>query len=292
MTVSEVEQAHVLLQTPLGVAGSARLRYGAAMTLYRAGRINAEVLEVYRSCASLDAQDPQALLAEFGLPNPVGPDVVIAALLAAIDGYLETLVGKGIAEVRQGIASVTNTPIARQPCAPNPVVAQHLEAALHAAASTVPALTNAIHLAKPHLNWVTYDGYNPDAIGMTFMQGHAYTTIIGADGPIKAVDFDLGLFLIAPHVLYRDRHHAAPELYAPITGPHGWRFGVNAPLVIKPAHVTIWNDPFAPHLTKVGPVPFLCIFGWPRDVDAAAQVIPAKDWAALDALRIEVEHAR
>jgi Dimethlysulfonioproprionate lyase len=290
--MSQLEQARALLQTPLGVAGSARLRYGAAMTLYQAGRINAEVLEVYRGCASLDAQDALALLAEYGLPNPVGPEVVIGALLAAIDGYLETLEGRGIADVRQGIAAVINTPIARQPCAPNPVVAQHLEAALHAAASTVPALANAIQLATPHLNWITYDGYDPDAIGAEFMRGHAYTTIIGAGGSIKAVDFDLGLFLIAPHVLYRDHHHAAPELYAPITGPHGWRFGVNAPLVIKPAHVTIWNDPFAPHLTKVGPVPFLCIFGWPRDVAAAAQVIPAKDWAALDALRIEGAHAK
>ncbi len=34
----------------------------------------------------------------------------------------------------------------------------------------------------------------------------------------------MGLFVIAPHVLYRDHAHAAPELYLPLTGPHGWRF--------------------------------------------------------------------
>ena len=43
--VAQVDQARVLLQTPLGIAGSARLRYGAAMTLYQAGQISAEGLK-------------------------------------------------------------------------------------------------------------------------------------------------------------------------------------------------------------------------------------------------------
>ncbi len=285
------DQARDLLQTPLGDPGSARLRYSAAMTLYQSGEISSEVLEVYRSCASLDGQNVQALLADYGLPSPVGAHLAIHALLSAIHGYLATLSGPGIAEVRQCIDAVGNTRIVPPAQAQIPVVAQHLEAALTAAASDLPRLAGAIRAASQYLNWVTYDGYDPLAIGAGFAQGHAYTTIIGADAPIKAVDFDLGLFLIAPHVLYRDHHHAAPELYAPITGPHGWRFGVDAPLIIKPAHQPIWNEPFAPHLTKVGPVPFLCIFAWTRDVQGVAQVIPASDWAELEALRLGVDDA-
>lgn len=280
----EGDQARELLQTPLGVVGSARLRYSAAMTLYQAGQISADVLEVYRSCASLDARDVQILIAAYGLSNPLAAEVATGKLLVAIDDYLATLTGPGIDDVRQGIASATQ--IASQPPLHNPVVSQHLEVALQSAGVDVPALAAAIRAASPYLRWITYDGYDPQKIGADFAKGHAYTSIIGADAPVKAADFDLGLFLIAPHVLYRDHNHAAPELYAPITGPHGWRFGVDALFLIKPAHRPIWNEPFAPHLTKVGPVPFLSIFGWPRDVAALAQVIPAPDWADLEAMRL------
>lgn len=283
--------ARLLLQTPLGHPGSSRLRYSAAMTLYQAGEITAEVLEIYRHCTSNDTQDAKALLADYGLPDPVAPEVAIGALLAAIDGYLGRLHGPGIADVRHGITAAMAAPIARQTPLQNPVVAAQLEPALRVAARDVATLADAIRAASAYLNWVTYDGYDPQAIGTDFLQGHAFTSIIGADAPIAADDFDLGLFLIAPHVLYRDHNHAAPELYAPITGPHGWRFGVDAPLMIKPAHQPIWNDPFAPHLTKVGPVPFLCIFAWPRDVDCVAQVIPAPDWPELEALRLGVDDA-
>ena len=108
--VAQVDQARVLLQTPLGIAGSARLRYGAAMTLYQAGQISAEVLEVYRSCASLDGQDVQALLAGYGLHSPLAAEAAIGAVLCAIDGYLATLAGPGIADVRKGIAAALETP--------------------------------------------------------------------------------------------------------------------------------------------------------------------------------------
>jgi hypothetical protein len=112
-------------------------------------------------------------------------------------------------------------------------------------------------------------------------------SLIGEGAAIPAEDFDLGLFLIAPHVLYRDHAHPAPELYAPLTGPHGWRFGPGTPLTVKAAHEPVWNLPDAPHLTKVGPVPFLCVFGWTKDTHLPARVIPATDWPELEAMRIE-----
>lgn len=278
-------ETYALLQTPLGVPGSARLRYGAAMTLYSTGAISVDVLEVYRSCASLDAQNPLDLLAEYQLPSPAC--ALITAMLIQIDHYLSTLQGQGIADVRLGITNALNAKIDPKTPKQNPVVGLQLETALKMASGQVPLLCATIAAAADHLNWITYDGYDPKDIGKDFAQGHAFTSIIGKDAPVFAQDFDLGLFLIAPHVLYRDHNHAAPELYAPLTGPHGWRFGPHTPLVIKPAHQPIWNPPFTPHLTKVGPVPFLCIFAWTADVDAPAKVIPAEDWVALETLRLD-----
>ncbi|NUB46232.1 hypothetical protein GEU84_017715 [Fertoebacter nigrum] len=288
MTVKNLHCAH--LATPVGQPGSGRLRYGAAMALYADGLLSAEALEVYRICAPLDAEDPAVLLAQQGLAVPeavaLPPEAELRALIAEADRYLATLPGPGVAEVRMGLAGVRGQPFHPVPAPPNAVLAAHLAAALEPLALTHPALAMAIAATVPHLNWQTFDQYPAEQIGADFRSGNAFCIIIGQDGPIKAQGFDFGLFLVAPHVLYRDHHHKAPELYAPLTGPHGWRFGPASPLIVKPAHEPVWNDPDAPHATKVGAVPFLCLYGWTADVDSPAQVIPADDWAALEALRL------
>lgn len=279
------------LATPTGLPGSGRRRYGAAMALHRRGEISDAVLEVYRIASAQDGTDPAVLLADRGLslPDLPAPDATAAIrrLVDEADIYLSTLPGPGVAEVRAGIARARDGAVQPGGVGGNAVVAAHLAPALAALAPTHPALAGAIAGAAPHLTWVTYDAYPRPEIGEAFATGHAFASIIGEGGALSARDYDLGLFLIAPHVLYRDHNHAAPELYAPLTGPHGWRFGPGDPLVVKPAHQPVWNDPFRPHCTKVGPVPFLCLFGWTRDVNEVARVLPAPDWPELEALRLD-----
>jgi hypothetical protein len=283
---SALDAARAMLATPLSEPGSGRHRYGAAMTFYNAGLIGPEVLEVYRICANLDSEDPAAIIAARGLAAPVSdpesPPRILAALAEAVDRYLGTLPGPGVAEVRAGLAALR--PFAPQPRAgaANAVVAAHLQTALDALETSHPALAAAIAGAAPHLDWITYDAYPRDQIGDAFATGHAFASIAGEGGAIAARDYDLGLFVIAPGVLYRDHAHAAPELYVPLTGPHGWRFGPGLPFLDKPAHDPVWNDPHDPHATHVGAVPFLAIFGWTRDVNEAAYVIPSHDWAELE----------
>jgi hypothetical protein len=281
-----LRDAQAMLSLPLGEPGSGRHRYGAAMTLYNAGLIGPAVLEVYRICSSLDREDPMAMLEKQGLPVPDGldetPAARIAALAEAIDRYLATLPGPGVPEVRGGLAPLRPFAAEPLPGGLNPVAAALLPPALALLAGSHPALAAAIESAAPHLYWITYDSYPREMIGEAFATGHAYASVAGEASPIPARDYDLGLFLIAPGVLYRDHAHAAPELYAPLTGPHGWRFGAGRPIVSKPAHDPVWNDPNAVHATKVGAVPFLAIFGWTRDVNETAYVIPADDWAEIE----------
>ncbi len=281
-----LDAARAMLATPLAEPGSGRHRYGAAMTFYNAGLIGAEVLEVYRICANLDAEDPVAIIAARGLA-PLTADTddqaqAIAALAEAIDSYLGTLPGPGVAEVQAGLGALRPFDPEPMPAALNPVIEAHLQAALDLLGATHPALAAAIANAAPHLRWVTYDAYPRAEIGDAFAIGHAFASIAGEASPIAARDYDLGLFVIAPRVLYRDHAHAAPELYVPLTGPHRWRFGPGQPMVAKPAHAPVWNDPHDPHATLVGDVPFLAIFGWTRDVNEVAYVIPSDDWAALE----------
>ncbi len=279
-----------LLGIAVGPPGSGRSRYGAAMALYQAGQISAAQLEAYRVAAGNDAESPAALFAERNLPLPsassAAAETALRTLLDAADRYIATLSGPGIAEVRTGLAAQPLGKPKPGVTPANPVVALHLAAALAPLSLTHPALAQAISAALPWLGWVTYDAYPADQIGPTFGSSHAFATLVGAEGNFAADDFDLGLFLIAPHTLYRDHRHPAPELYAPLTGPHGWRFAPGAPLQLKMAHQPVWNPPLRPHLTKVGPVPFLALFCWTRDTASAAEVLPAGDWEDLERLRL------
>lgn len=279
-----------VLSAVIGEPGSGRVRYGAAMALYQRGQISAEQLEIFRVAAATDGLSPMSLMMDRGLPVPPQPppvpEDVMRALLDEIDHYLSALRGPGISEVRQGIARRRQAQFQIEAPRANAVVDRHLRNALAEFAGSHPALSALIAEASPLMRWITYDGYDPLEIGEDFAASHAFATIIGDAGPIAGDDFDLGLFLIAPHVLYRDHRHPAPELYAPLTGPHGWRFGAGRPLQIKSAHEPVWNEPNRPHLTKVGAVPFLCVYCWTRDNGEPARVIPAGDWAELESLRL------
>jgi hypothetical protein len=281
------------IDEPLGLPGSGRVRYGAAMALYQAGLIGPGELEVYREAAAFDARDPAPILRERGLrPVPVaaeGPAAVLQTLFDRACDHLNALEHPGAAEVRAGLARASGPPVAPPPRRHDratPVVERWLGPALGAIDPACQPLARAIADAAPHLGWVTYDSYPRDQIGEAFPAGHASAAIMGESAPFGAVDFDMGLFLIAPHVLYRDHNHAAPELYAPLTGPHGWRFGPGTALQVKPALAPVWNPPHRPHMTKVGAVPFLCLYVWTRDVNEAAQVLPAADWPELESLRL------
>lgn len=281
-----IDDPRSLLSLSPGSAGSGRIRYGAAMALYQSGAISAQELELWRIASANDGHDPVSFLAEYGLSAPKqAPDPIIT-LLDEAARYLATLQGPGVAEVRAALAQRSGPPRPVHARA-NAVVEGHLANALATLAPSHPSLAKAITAASPALDWVTYDDYPVADIGTGFVAGHAYCSLMGKAAPYRAQDFDFGLFLIAPHVLYRDHCHRAPELYAPLTGPHGWRFGPDRPLIIKPAHQPVWNDPDRPHLTKVGPTPFLAFFGWTRDVDQPARVLPATDWPKLEAMRLK-----
>jgi hypothetical protein len=284
-----MDDAIELLHTPLGLPGSGRVRYGAAMELFQQGVLSEAQLDAYREASPFDGRDPGLLLRARGLPPVPRPHTTPAArlhaLFAAARDYLDTLSHPGAPDVRACLGRCVESDHLPEPRA-HPVAARWLEPALAAARTLQPQLADAIEAAAPHLAWVSYDSYPRAEIGDSFAEGHAYAAIAGSGGAFTAADFDLGVFLIAPHVLYRDHCHRAPELYAPLTGPHGWRFGPGRPLLTKPAGEPVWNPSLQPHLTKVGHVPFLCLFAWTRDVTEAARVLLASDWPALEALRL------
>lgn len=206
------------------------------------------------------------------------------SLLLECEQYLarfETF-SPGMHEVLAGLRTASGQPINRVEPRPEPRCGYLDEALALARTHRARHLADAIATARPFLHWITYDGYPRELIGGRFPKAHAFTTIIGATGFAHADDFELGLFLIAPRTLYRDHRHPAPELYAPLTGPTGWRFGPDTPWDIRQAHEPVWNEPLAVHATRVGAEPFLCLYCWTRDVTLPATVVPADDWDEIE----------
>jgi hypothetical protein len=211
--------------------------------------------------------------------NTKNKEDIIRNLVAEIETYLLQLNDPNITTVLEGLQKWARGPIGQIKSRSLPACA-HLDPALRAMGK--PSLAKAIADARPYLQWISYDAYPREDIGAGFADNHAFASIIGEGCPIEAVDFDLGLFIIAPHLFYRDHHHAAPELYAPLTGPHGWRFKPGDPLVWKDADVPVWNNSWEPHATMTGATPFLAIFCWTKDTSQPAKIIPSPDWPTLE----------
>lgn len=211
----------------------------------------------------------------------------IRGLITAIDRYLESLDGEegreGRTDIRAAIARASGEPYSGMEPATLPPVEAHFKRAVAVTeAQGQQALAKAFEEAAPHLTWVTYNAYDPVKIGPAFGSGHAFASLIGEASVFYGKDFELGIFLIAPHTFYRDHHHPAPELYAPVTGPHGWRFGAGTEFEWRDAHLPVWNEANRVHATMTGEEPFLCIFGWTKDVRLPAVTIPSDDWDAID----------
>ncbi|HSO47020.1 MAG TPA: hypothetical protein VLQ68_03720 [Rhizobiaceae bacterium] len=67
MDEREDERQRRLLETPVGLPGSGRTRYAAAMYFWRTGAIDERLLEIYRICCKLDDEDPLAVARQEGI---------------------------------------------------------------------------------------------------------------------------------------------------------------------------------------------------------------------------------
>lgn len=277
MTTSD-DMARELWLTP-GLPESGRRRYAAAMWFHARGMISPAALEVFRVLAPCDGDDPMLLLDRTDLPPPVksSPEALITTLVANIVAAIGPVQGHGVHETRSSLASVTGTPVATR--TDNTVVTDYMQAALDRLALTHPDLAASIGRATPYLPWQTYDEYPVAEVGARFPSSHAFCSILGETQACwTAEGLDIGLFLMAPRLLYRDHAHPAPELYLPLTGPHGWRFKPGAPFATSPAFAPVWIDPETPHATLVGDDPFLCLYAWLAHPQAPAWIVPADDW--------------
>ncbi len=158
--------------------------------------------------------------------------------------------------------------------------------AIEGTSQRLDRLAKALREALPELQWRvdrgTYYELTAD-VGDGYRNGNMHCELIGPHGSaFHHPDFTLGLFLLTPHVLYRDHAHRAPELYLTLSGPSGWRFNGGAWQDVPPGTI-IWNAPEKSHATRVYDDPFLAIYSWTRDIRSKCRVVPCADWAEIEA---------
>ena len=271
------------LHLPPGLPGSGRRRYAAAMWFHARGALGHQALEVFRVLAPRDGDDPAPLLQ--GEPLPPAPSATGAQAVEALRTDLVLLLGglhgQGITETRAALNAAAGAPVTAE--RGNAVVARHLDDAASHITAAGYTLADTITAAAPHLPWQTYADYPEAEVGPDFANSHAFCSLLGeVDACWEATGIDVGLFLMAPGLFYRDHAHPAPELYLPLTGPHSWRFRPGAPLVPRAALAPVWTDPGTPHATLVGAMPFLCLYAWLAEPQTPAWIVPADDWARYE----------
>ena len=146
-------------------------------------------------------------------------------------------------------------------------------------------IATCLSAAKDDLVWREDNAqfYPPDAdLGEGYKRCNLHTVLIGPDAcGYHHPDFNLGVFMLGPHTLYRDHNHDAPELYLNLSPRSGWRFS-SRHWQDYCAGSLIWNPARAPHATRVYDHPFISVFVWLENVDSRCNVIHCDDWAEIE----------
>lgn len=212
------------LALPLGLKGSGRGRYAAAMALYQAGEISAEVLEVYRIASARDHQDPAPLLAERGLRLPFARPTAAERfdhLIAETDLWLAFLARQpralpGLAELRAALNRHRLGPLDLRPQG-HPLPLGLLGRALAGRGPGAEALSAAIGAAARDLAWRPC----PAQTGAEAV----WAGLIGAEAPRACRRLELGLLLVAPHQELRAPPLAGPGLCLALNAARDTRRG-------------------------------------------------------------------
>jgi len=147
-------------------------------------------------------------------------------------------------------------------------------------------LKAALVAAKDRLHWKIDDGgyYEEGAdVGEGYKAGNMHTLLVGPENaPVLSNQYLLSLFLLAPHTLYRDHKHCAPELYVTLTGPTAWRVELGE-WEEHQAGYRLFNPSNVTHATRVDETPFLALFAWELGASpSVCSVVNAGDWGEIE----------
>jgi hypothetical protein len=200
-------------------------------------------------------------------------DNIYGPAMWIIDAIRRSLKGEGAADVKARLAEQDLSPAAVIDPGPRRLPATRYFAECVAASMFMaPDVAASLAEIEEFLHWKQNPNYSDSLMGEGYMDNYAYAELIGPAGFFRGDDFLMGLMLLGPGWLYRDHHHAAPELYWLLTGPSEWR-RKGGEFARKRAGETIWHEPWTSHATRSLEGPLLAIWAWTRDVSAPARLV-------------------
>ncbi len=132
-------------------------------------------------------------------------------------------------------------------------------AASFGAASVGAELVAAVCRAAPLLEWrQTYSAADLDA---AFLQNYGWSEIVGSVGPIESERIACGFLILGPSTFYPSHHHAAEELYVPLSGVAAWQQGDRVWREHAPG-APIHHRSGEPHAMRTGGSPLLALYAW------------------------------
>lgn len=150
-----------------------------------------------------------------------------------------------------------------------PVLGQ-LDAALRLALKGPLAhLAEAILRVRDDLNWSQNASYTDQTCSRAFLDGYAYASLSGPDGPVFWDAPRTGVMLMGADVLYPGHNHAPREIYLMLTGGARWRLDGGHWFDVQAGDL-VYHDSWQMHEMRTGDAPLLAIAGWVEPGDRTA----------------------
>ena len=141
-------------------------------------------------------------------------------------------------------------------------VLKHLPQALEAAAPHALAdLAQIFGELSGTIEWSQNAGYTSENSSRSFLDGYAYASLSGPDGPILCEAPMAGYMLLGPDVHYPDHRHQPREVYLVLTPGAQWSLDSGEWFDVAPGTVIV-HDSWQKHAIRTGSTPFLAFAAW------------------------------
>lgn len=144
------------------------------------------------------------------------------------------------------------------------------QAARHALPGPHAVLAHAVAEATTGLTWrQTYPEHD---VSDAFLERYGWSEICGLAGPVPSATLACGVLLLGPETHYPPHHHAAAELYVPLSGEAEWQCGVGDYVLRTPGSCIV-HRPGESHAMRTFAAPLLALYLWSGEgLDRPAQL--------------------
>lgn len=136
-------------------------------------------------------------------------------------------------------------------------------------------IASAFATIEPALKWTQNPNYNDEKMGAGYMNGYAYSNVVGPDGLVDVPGVLIGVLLLGPGRTYPPHAHPAAEVYHVMAGVAEWQSG-DEPFSARRPGGWMVHPPWLPHATRTLSDTLLALYCWTGDVSTRADLLPKK----------------